>query len=85
VKPVAVPANAGSPDRLGHGQGQADHREAGNDESLLLLRVIGQEPVGIDQIIERSGLAPGRASAFLMTLEIEGRIRQLEGKRFVAA
>ena len=85
VKPVAVPANAGSPDRLAHGQGQADHREAGNDESLLLLRVIGQEPVGIDQIIERSGLAPGRASAFLMTLEIEGRIRQLEGKRFVAA
>src|SRR5207249_136669 len=52
VKPVAVPANAGSPDRLAHGQGQADHREAGNDESLLLLRVIGQEPVGIDQIIE---------------------------------
>ncbi len=85
VKPVAVPANVGSADRLAHGQGQADHREAGNDESLLLLRVIGQEPVGIDQIIERSGLAPGRASAFLMTLEIEGRIRQLEGKRFVAA
>ncbi len=87
VKPVAVPANAGGPDRLAHGlhaEGHAD-REAGNDESLFLLRVIGQEPVGIDQIIERSGLAPGRASAFLMTLEIEGRIRQLEGKRFVAA
>jgi len=87
VKPVAVPANAGGPDRLAHGlhaEGHAD-REAGNDESLLLLRVIGQEPVGIDQIIERSGLAPGRASALLMTLEIEGRIRQLEGKRFVAA
>jgi DNA processing protein len=88
VKPVAVPANAAHPDRLAHGQhaeGHADDREAGNDESLLLLRVIGQEPVGIDQIIERSGLAPGRASALLMTLEIEGRIRQLEGKRFVAS
>ena len=87
VKPVAVPANAGGPDHLAHGlhaEGHAD-REAGNDESLLLLRVIGREPVGIDQIIERSGLAPGRASALLMTLEIEGRIRQLEGKRFVAA
>jgi DNA processing protein len=88
VKPVAIPANQGSPHRLAHGQdadGHADDGEAGNDESLLLLRVIGQEPVGIDQIIERSGLAPGRASALLMTLEIEGRIRQLEGKRFVAA
>lgn len=86
VKPVAVPA--GSPHRLAHGQhaeGHADAGEAGNEESLLLLRVIGQEPVGIDQIIERSGMAPGRASALLMTLEIEGRIRQLEGKRFVAA
>src|SRR5256885_10168154 len=63
VKPVAVPANAGSPDRLAHGQGQADHREAGNDASHLLLRGIGQEPVGIDEIIERSRLAHGRASA----------------------
>ena len=88
VKPLAVPANAGGPNRLVHDQhaeGHAEDKEAGDDESLLLLRVIGQEPVGIDQIIERSGLAPGRASAFLMTLEIEGRIRQLEGKRFVAA
>jgi DNA processing protein len=78
VKPLAVPAIAGSPDRLAH-------KDAENDESLCLLGVIGREPVGIDEIIERSGLAPGRASAFLMTLEIEGRIRQLEGKRFVAA
>ena len=88
VKPLAVPANAGGPDRLVHGQhaeGHGEDQDAGDEESLLLLRVIGREPVGIDHIIERSGLAPGRASALLMALEIEGRIRQLEGKRFVAA
>ena len=88
VKPLAVPVNASGPDRLVHGQhaeGHGEGEEAGNDEGLFLLRVIGREPVGIDQIIERSGLAPGRASALLMTLEIEGRIRQLEGKRFVVA
>ena len=88
VKPLAVPANAGGPDRLVHGQhaeGPGEDKDAGDEESLLLLRVIGREPVGIDHIIERSGLAPGRASALLMALEIEGRIRQLEGKRFVAA
>jgi DNA processing protein len=88
VKPLAVPANAGGPDRLVHGQhaeGHGEDKDAGDEESLLLLRVIGREPVGIDHIIERSGLAPGRASALLMALEIEGRIRQLEGKRFVAA
>ncbi|HWN54848.1 MAG TPA: DNA-processing protein DprA [Methylomirabilota bacterium] len=88
VKPLAVPANAGGPDRLVHGQhaeGHGEDKDAGDEESLLLLRVIGREPVGIDHIIERSGLAPGRASALLMALEIEGRIRQLDGKLFVAA
>ena len=78
VKPLAVPAIADSP-------GHVEDKDTENDESLRLVRVIGREPMGIDQIIERSGLAPGRASALLMTLEIEGRIRQLEGKRFVAA
>lgn len=48
-----------------------------------LLRVLGEEPMSIDSIIERSGIAPGRASALLVTLEVEGRIRQLDGKRFV--
>lgn len=52
-------------------------------EQFELLRVIGEEPTDIDGIIERSGLSPGRASALLVTLEVEGRIRQLEGKRFV--
>jgi DNA processing protein len=54
-----------------------------NTEPGLLLRLIGEEPVGIDSIIERSGMAVGRASALLVTLEVEGRIRQLDGKRFV--
>jgi DNA processing protein len=56
-------------------------QEDGDTRSLL--RIIGEEPMGIDRIIERSGMAAGRASALLVTLEVEGRIRQLEGKRFV--
>lgn len=54
-----------------------------NTEAGLLLRIIGEEPVGIDSIIESSGMAVGRASALLVTLEVDGRIRQLDGKRFV--
>ena len=65
---------------LAHGQHANRHVE---DESHSLLRLIGEEPADIDGIIERSGLTPGRASALLVTLEVEGRIRQLEGKRFV--
>jgi DNA processing protein len=52
-------------------------------EHSQLLGLIGEEPTDIDGIIERSGMTPGRASALLVTLEVEGRIRQLEGKRFV--
>ena len=48
-----------------------------------LLRAIGDDPVSIEDVIERSGVAPGRASALLLTLQLEGRVRQLAGKRFV--
>ena len=85
VKPPAVAHVAAGPNHLAHGQHAERHVEDNEDDSSRLLRVIGQEPIGIDQIIERSGMAPGRTSALLMTLEIEGRIRQLEGKRFVVS
>jgi DNA processing protein len=68
------------PNHLAHGQHADRHVE---DEEQHLLRLIGEEPTDIDGIIERSGMTPGRASALLVTLEVEGRIRQLEGKRFV--
>src|SRR2546428_5369633 len=87
VKPVnatTATADSRSRDRLAPGQHADRHVEDKNDESTLsLLRIIGQEPMGIDSIIERSGLTVGRASALLVTLEVDGRIRQLEGKRFV--
>ena len=62
---------------------QAGARDPQHSEQSQLLGLIGEEPTDIDGIIERSGLTPGRASALLVTLEVEGRIRQLEGKRFV--
>src|SRR5712692_557337 len=85
VKPPAVAHVAAGPNHLAHGQHAERHVEDNEDESSRLLQIIGREPIGIDQIIERSGMAPGRTSALLMTLEIEGRIRQLEGKRFVVS
>ena len=74
-----------SSNHLSHGQHAEGHVEDKSDRSdqHRLLHVIGEEPADIDGIIERSGLTPGRASALLVTLEVEGRIRQLEGKRFV--
>lgn len=48
-----------------------------------LLSLLGEDPVDIDHVIERSGLGAGRVSAALLDLELEGRVRQIEGKRFV--
>jgi DNA processing protein len=48
-----------------------------------VLEVLGDEPVTIDDVIERSGLPPGRATALLLELELAGRVRQLDGKQFV--
>ena len=48
-----------------------------------LLSLLSEDPVDIDHVIERSGLGAGRVSAALLDLELEGRVRQIEGKRFV--
>src|SRR5438093_2514309 len=71
-------AEDGSTNHLAHGQHAERHVEDESESTLSLLRIIGEEPVGIDSIIERSGMAAGRASAVLVTLEVEGRIRQLD-------
>lgn len=87
---------SGRRDSLAHGQqaarpggdgGQPADRqvEDGEDgeDNQRLLRAIGEDPVTIEEVIERSGVAAGRAAALLLTLELEGRVRQLTGKRFV--
>jgi DNA processing protein len=50
-----------------------------------ILALLGEDPVDIDLVIERSGLGAGRVSAALLDLELQGRVRQIEGKRFVRA
>ncbi len=59
-----------------------DAAPVGEDHGRL-LGALGEDPIGIDDIIERSGVASGRATALLLELELDGRIRQIEGKRFV--
>ena len=65
----------------------AHRRQHAGDEGDegLLLGALGEEPVTIDELIEKSGIASGRAAALLLGLELQGRVRQIEGKRFVQA
>jgi DNA processing protein len=67
--PVGVAGTAGEADR----------------DTALVLRALGDEPVTIDDVIETSGIDSGRAAALLLELELAGRVRQVDGKRFVRA
>jgi DNA processing protein len=55
------------------------------EDSGRVLAALGDEPMTIDDVIERSGVASGRATALLLELELTGRVRQMDGKRFVRA
>jgi len=63
------------------GPGEAAARPSAATRQVLSL--LGEDPVEIDHVIERSGLGAGPVSAALLDLELEGRVRQIEGKRFV--
>ncbi|MFQ5520882.1 MAG: DNA-processing protein DprA [Candidatus Methylomirabilia bacterium] len=52
-------------------------------EGRRLLELIGLEPVNIEQLIEQSGVPAGQIAARLLTLELEGWVRQLPGKMYV--
>jgi DNA processing protein len=72
----------------GEGRGVAGAASSEDDTSVTvaarqILSLIGEDPVDIDHVIERSGLGAGRVSAALLDLELEGRVRQMAGKRFV--
>lgn len=67
LRPVAPPAPA----------------PVSDDQAGRVLPLLGDEPVAIDAVIEASGLAPGEVAASLMSLELQGQVRRLPGRRYV--
>lgn len=65
------------------GSARADAGSPASAASRRVLALLGEDPLEIDHVIERSGLAAGPVSAALLDLELTGRVRQIEGKRFV--
>ncbi|HSE95716.1 MAG TPA: DNA-processing protein DprA [Methylomirabilota bacterium] len=51
-------------------------------EERQLLALLGDEPVPIDAVIERSGASSGQVAAGLVRLELQGLVRQLPGQRY---
>ena len=54
------------------------------DAARVLALLRPDEPLHLEQLIAQGGMVPARASALLVTLEIEGLVRQIEGQRWVA-
>jgi DNA processing protein len=48
-----------------------------------LLALLGDEPVAIDTLVERSRLSSGQASAELIGLELRGLVRRVAGQRYI--
>ena len=54
------------------------------DAARVLALLRPDEPLQIEQLIAQGGLEAGKVGALLVSLEIEGRARQIEGQRWVA-
>jgi DNA processing protein len=54
------------------------------DEATVLAALAVDEAHHIEDVIVRSGMVPARVGATLVSLELAGRARQLEGQRWVA-
>ena len=54
-----------------------------NEIETDLFKLLGDEPLHIEELLERTGLAAEKALSTLGMLEMKGLIRQLPGKMFV--
>ncbi|MBN2514951.1 MAG: DNA-processing protein DprA [Deltaproteobacteria bacterium] len=52
------------------------------EEEKTILKIIGKEPIYADNIIAMSSFPPSGVLRILLSLELEGYIEQLPGKRF---
>jgi DNA processing protein len=65
------------------GEGQPGRAMTGT-ETAVLAALKSDEPLHIEELTVLVALPPGRLAAALVTLELDGRARQLEGQRWVA-
>jgi DNA processing protein len=51
-------------------------------EYEMLLDALGFEPASVDDLVERTGLAPGLVASMILILELSGRVEQGPGALF---
>ncbi len=57
-------------------------RVAMDKDNEILLHALGFAPASLDQLIARTGLAPGSAASMLLMLELQGEIEVAPGGRY---
>ncbi|TNF56178.1 DNA-protecting protein DprA [bacterium] len=55
------------------------------DDEKLLLDILNDEPKHIDTIVRNTQMSSSKALSILLSLELKGVVRQVEGKRFAVA
>lgn len=53
------------------------------NEDALVYDLLSYEPRSVDAVIEGTGLSAARVAATLLSLELNGRIRQLPGQQYI--
>ena len=51
-------------------------------EYNTLLEAMGHDPVGVDRLVERTGLTPEAVSSMLLLLELQGHVSALSGGNY---
>ena len=54
-----------------------------SEDEKSILKYISSEPAHIDKICQQCGLPTNKALSILLTLELKGAVRTLEGKRYI--
>jgi DNA processing protein len=58
--------------------------ENASDGARKIFALLQERPLQIDEIIEASGFTPPRVLEILLELELQGYLRQLPGKKYIA-
>ncbi len=80
--PDGVPASPGNPGTNDSDQDRLHKSGDLSGEYTELLDAMGYEPVGVDELVQRSGLTPEQVSSMLLLLELEDRVHSGTGGRY---
>jgi DNA processing protein len=78
IAPQLLPRQASAPEE------NRQLAENASDGARKIFALLQERPLQIDEVIEASGFTPPRVLEILLELELQGYLRQLPGKKYIA-